>query len=189
MIKTDYLKFSGRLLSIRVVQQTHPDNVHVSMSIDGETIPNLQMPTRIYELVEVGEQYDFYGLFKNSQNKAKNKGFVYAVKSVEGERIEVPSIRYGAQVYTLVAGALAAGIALVVSWIPLFFGIGYLLRKHINMDQLVSVTTYSAFAIAFLVLGFFVVNSLRMFQQTGALDTWASITPANLSSRFSKLHR
>lgn len=189
LIKTDYLKFAGRLDNIRVDQQTHPDNLHVTMTIDGVIIPNLQMPTRIYEDIEAGGHYDFYGLFNHSKNKSNNKGYVYAVKPADGEMIEVPSIRYGVQIYTFFSGALAAGLVLVVTWVLYFFGIGYTFRKSLTLDELLPLTTYSAFATAFLVLAFFLVNSFKMFKKTAVLDTWDSITPANLSSRFSKLHR
>lgn len=69
-IKFEYLKFSGCLEDIRVFE-SFSDNVQVIMKIDDVLIPNFRMPTRIYEDLENGGQYEFYGLVQKSKNKQK----------------------------------------------------------------------------------------------------------------------
>lgn len=96
MIKFEYLRFKGRLDDIRVFN-TYSDNVEVIMKVDDVLIPNFRMPTKIYEEVDSGKEYEFYGLVQKSRNKVKNKGFVFAVKPEDGKVIEVPSLRYTAQ--------------------------------------------------------------------------------------------
>lgn len=69
-IKFEYLKFSGYLQDIRVFE-SFSDNVQVIMKIDDVLIPNFRMPTRIYEELENGSRYEFYGLVQKSRNKQK----------------------------------------------------------------------------------------------------------------------
>lgn len=188
MIKVDYLRFYGRLESLRVVEQ-HSDNVQVLMTLNSEVIPNLRIPTQIYEDLEVGGEYEFYGLIKNEKDKVKNEGLVYAVKPAKGEMLVVPSVRYGVQFQNVVKGAIAAIAAFAVSWVAFFFGIAYFFGKHMNMSGLVSSTTTSAFLTAIAVGVFFVGRGFHMLYKTTVLETWPSVTPAKLAGRFSKLHR
>lgn len=71
-IKFEYLKFSGCLEDIRVFE-SFSDNVQVIMKIDDVLIPNFRMPTQIYEELENGGRYEFYGLVQKSKNKQKIK--------------------------------------------------------------------------------------------------------------------
>lgn len=188
MVKVDYLRFSGRLEGIRVVQQ-HSDNVQVLMTLDSEVIPNMRIPTAIYEDLEVGSEYEFYGFIKKKKDKVKTQGLIYAAKPVDAGILVVPSIRYGVQVQNIVTGAIAALMAFAVSWVAFFFGIAYFFGKHMNMDSLVSATTSSAFVTAFAVAVFFVGAGFHMLYKTTVLETWPSVTPAKLAGRFSRLHR
>lgn len=122
-IKFEYLKFSGCLQDIRVFE-SFSDNVQVIMKIDDVLIPNFRMPTRIYEELENGGRYDFYGLVQKSKNKQKNTGFVMAVKAENGKVLEQASLKYTSQLGIWANGAVIAGVAFLISWIGLFFAIG-----------------------------------------------------------------
>ncbi|MEI0668189.1 hypothetical protein VUS97_33110, partial [Pseudomonas aeruginosa] len=76
-IKFEYLKFSGCLQDIRVFE-SFSDSVQVIMKIDDVLIPNFRMLTRIYEELENGSRYEFYGLVQKSRDKQKNKGLAVA---------------------------------------------------------------------------------------------------------------
>ncbi|MEI5468906.1 hypothetical protein RJ997_32435, partial [Pseudomonas aeruginosa] len=95
-IKFEYLKFSGCLQDIRVFE-SFSDSVQVIMKIDDVLIPNFRMLTRIYEELENGSRYEFYGLVQKSRDKQKNKGFVMAVKAEDGKVLEQSSLKYTSQ--------------------------------------------------------------------------------------------
>ena len=157
-IKFEYLKFSGCLQDIRVFE-SFSDNVQVIMKIDDVLIPNFRMPTRIYEELENGGRYDFYGLVQKSRNKQKNTGFVMAVKSENGKVLEQPSLKYTSQIGIWVNGAVIAGVAFLLSWIGLFFAIGLFDKSggsYNGFAQIVSDLTGYSLTIAGLVFAGFV---------------------------------
>lgn len=190
-IKFEYLKFSGCLQDIRVFE-SFSDNVQVIMKIDDVLIPNFRMPTRIYEELENGSRYEFYGLVQKSRDKQKNKGFVMAVKAESGKVLEQTSLKYTSQLGIWVNGAVIAGIAFLLSWIVLFFTIGLFDKSggsYNGFARIVSELTHYSLMIAGLIFAGFVGIGINLFRKAGALETWQSITPANLVLRFSKMHR
>lgn len=193
MIKFEYLRFKGRLDDIRVFN-TYSDNVEVIMKVDDVLIPNFRMPTKIYEEVDSGKEYEFYGLVQKSRNKVKNKGFVFAVKPEDGKVIEVPSLRYTAQLGIWANGAVISAVVFVLAWIAFFFGLGSIVDGYhyssVNgFAEYAGDVTRCAFALACLIAAFFVGMGINLFYKTTALETWQSIAPAKLVERFSKLHR
>lgn len=190
-IKFEYLKFSGCLEDIRVFE-SFSDNFQVIMKIDDVLIPNFRMPTRIYEELENGGQYEFYGLVQKSRNKVKNKGFVFAVKDASGRVLEQPSLKYTSQVGIWANGAVVAGVAFLLSWVALFFAIGLFDRSGGSYNafaQFVSDLTGYSLTIAGLVFAGFVGIGINLFRKANAFETWQSISPGKLVERFSKLHR
>lgn len=190
-IKFEYLKFSGCLEDIRVFE-SFSDNVQVIMKIDDVLIPNFRMPTRIYEELENGGTYEFYGLVQKSKNKVKNKGFVFAVKDANGKVLEQPSLKYTSQFGIWANGAVVAGVAFLLSWIALFFALGLFDKSggsYYGLAQFVSDLTGYSLTIAGLVFAGFVGIGVNLFRKVGALETWQSISPAKLVERFSKMHR
>ncbi|EPJ8755476.1 hypothetical protein SBH91_002582 [Pseudomonas putida] len=190
-IKFEYLKFSGCLEDIRVFE-SFSDNVKVIMKIDGVLIPNFRMPTQIYEELENGGKYEFYGLVQKSRNKQKNTGFVMAVKTENGKVLEQPSLKYTSQLGIWANGAVIAGVAFLLSWIGLFFAIGLFDKSggsYNGFAQFVSDLTGYSLTIAGLVFSGFVGIGINLFRKVGALETWQFITPENLVQRFSKMHR
>ncbi|UTL92358.1 hypothetical protein [Pseudomonas fluorescens] len=190
-IKFEYLKFSGCLQDIRVFE-SFSDNVQVIMKIDDVLIPNFRMPTRIYEELENGGRYEFYGLVQKSRDKQKNKGFVMAVKAEDGKVLEQSSLKYTSQLGIWANGAVIAGVVFLLSWIALFFAIGLFDKSggsYNGFAQSVSDLTGYSLTIAGLVFSGFVGIGINLFRKAGALETWQSITPANLVQRFSKMHR
>ncbi|MFV7466493.1 hypothetical protein [Pseudomonas shirazica] len=162
------------------------------MKIDDVLIPNFRMPTRIYEELENGGRYDFYGLVQKSRNKQKNTGFVMAVKSENGKVLEQPSLKYTSQIGIWVNGAVIAGVAFLLSWIGLFFAIGLFDKSggsYNGFAQIVSDLTGYSLTIAGLVFAGFVGVGINLLRKATSLDTWQSISPAKLVQRFSKMHR
>jgi len=191
--KFEYLKFSGCLEDIRVFEH-FSDNVQVIMKIDGVLIPNFRMPTRIYEDLENGAQYEFYGLVQKSRIKTKNKGFVFAAKTAGGKILEQPSLKYTSQLGIWANGAVIAAVAFVLAWLALFFGLGtvvggYNYSSVTGFDDYAGDVTRYAFVLACLVAVFFVGIGVNLFYKTTVLDTWQPISPSKLVERFSKLHR
>lgn len=190
-IKFEYLKFSGCLEDIRVFE-SFSDNVQVIMKIDDVLIPNFRMPTRIYEELENGGKYEFYGLVQKSRNKVKNKGFVFVVKDANGKVLEQPSLKYTSQFGIWANGAVVAGVAFLLSWIALFFALGLFDKNggsYYGLAQFVSDLTGYSLTIAGLVFAGFVGIGINLFRKVGVLETWQSISPAKLVERFSKMHR
>lgn len=193
MIKFEYLRFKGRLDDIRVFN-TYSDNVEVIMKVDDVLIPNFRMPTKIYEEVDSGKEYEFFGLVQKSRNKVKNKGFILAVKPEDGKVIEVPSLRYTAQLGVWANGAVISAVVFVLAWIAFFFGLGSIVDGYhyssVNgFAEYAGDVTRCAFALACLIAAFFVGVGINLFYKTTVLETWQSIAPARLVERFSKLHR
>lgn len=192
MIKFEYLKFSGRLDDIRVFQ-SFSDNVQVIVKLDDVLIPNFRMPTKIFEELENGRDYEFYGMVQNSRKKVDNKGFVYAVKPAGGSVIDVPSLKYTSQFGIWVNGAIYASVAFLLAWVALFFTLdsivgGYNSSVSGFARYAGDVTRYS-FVLACLVQAFFVGIGINLFYKTTVFETWQPIAPAVLAERFSKLHR
>lgn len=190
-IKFEYLKFSGCLEDIRVFE-SFSDNVQVIMKIDDVLMPNFRMPTLIYEELENGGKYEFYGLVQKSRNKVKNKGFVFVVKDANGKVLEQPSLKYTSQFGIWANGAVVAGVAFLLSWVALFFALGLFDKSggsYYGLAQFVSDLTGYSLTIAGLVFAGFVGIGVNLFRKVGALETWQSISPAKLVERFSKMHR
>ncbi|MFK0271148.1 hypothetical protein [Pseudomonas asiatica] len=189
--KFEYLKFSGCLEDIRVFEN-FSDNVQVIMKIDDILIPNFRMPTRIYEELENGGRYEFYGLVQKSRNKQKNTGFVMAVKAENGKVLEQSSLKYTSQLGIWANGAVIAGVAFLLSWIVLFIAIALFDKSagsYNALARVVSDLTHHSLTIAGLVFAGFVGIGINLFRKAGALETWQPISPAKLVERFSKMHR
>lgn len=190
-IKFEYLKFSGCLQDIRVFE-SFSDNVQVIMKVDDVLIPNFRMPTRIYEELENGSRYEFYGLVQKSRDKQKNKGFVMAVKAENGKVLDQASLKYTSQLGIWANGAVIAGVAFMLSWVVLFFIIGIFDKSggsYNGFARIVSDLTHYSLTVAGLVFAGFVGVGINLFRKATALDTWQPISPAKLVERFSKMHR
>ncbi|WP_235431403.1 hypothetical protein [Pseudomonas putida] len=162
------------------------------MKIDDVLIPNFRMPTRIYEELENGGRYEFYGLVQKSKNKQKNTGFVMAVKAENGKVLEQSSLKYTSQLGIWANGSVIAGVAFLLSWVVLFFTIGLFDKSggsYNGFARIVSELTQYSLTIAGLVFAGFVGIGINLFRKATALDSWQPISPAKLVERFSKMHR
>lgn len=189
MTKFEYLKLSGRLEEIRVLEH-FSDVVQVIMRVDGVVIPNFKIPLAIYEELEEGSQVDFYALVQNSKSKVKNIAFVYAVRTAGGRLLSVPSMRYKVQINILITAVIMAAIAFVASFIGFAYLVDFLFGGgRMSISGQGTLATWLASITGLAIGAFFAGTGVYLFYKTTVLDTWQPIAPENVVERFSKLHR
>ncbi|SNS78044.1 hypothetical protein SAMN05444352_1151, partial [Pseudomonas japonica] len=72
MIKFDCRQVTGVIDKPRVTD-TEPGAVTARIVIDGEVLPEVLLPGKIYEELEAGERVTLYGIFTKNKDKMKNK--------------------------------------------------------------------------------------------------------------------
>lgn len=69
-MRFDCTKFSGKVDNISFARPMR-GGYRLTLKIDGEVIPNLVVPSKFYEELEVGQQVTLFGMFRNSKKKEK----------------------------------------------------------------------------------------------------------------------
>ena len=111
----DCLKMSGNLEDIRVFKQ-NSDDIEVIMKIDGVVIPNIIVPISLFEEIEKGRHWEFYGIFKKSKDKVKNKGIIYAIKPAGGSIKSVTKLRFTVPGMMAFGAILAYALTYILTW-------------------------------------------------------------------------
>jgi hypothetical protein len=184
LIRFDCRQVTGVIEKPRVIA-TQEGTVNARIVIDGQVLPNVLLPGKIFEEIEAGERVTLYGIFTKKKDKTDNKAIIYAVKGSNGKlvaarqfQIKVPILIVAAAVPLMVAVA-AAGCFL--SPYPI-----HLVSGSIDPDYLVRTTFVWAFwegILAGLVMVGLAINWIRMSIDP---ESWAVIDAATLSQRFSK---
>lgn len=185
-MKFDCVKVSGKLDFIRSVDPMN-GGYKVKVSIDDAVIPNLQVSSKLYEELEVGESVTLYGIFKRSGNKEKNVGVLYGLAKQNGEKMLATHYRYQVPMFLVVTAVIAFCLAFVAGWFISIFPVLMLFGK--DNPNFMYTTTVFAVIEAGMVAAFFLWRAWVMFTATSDPEAWESIAPATLSSRFSKLHK
>ncbi|EPL16081.1 hypothetical protein CF161_01180 [Pseudomonas sp. CF161] len=157
------------------------------VGIDGQALPNLTLSKKMYEEMDAKETVTLYGLFKNSANKEKNSGIVYGLRKEDGAKTFATHIRLTVPLLMVFYAVLAFCIVFPVGWlvsiVPMMSFIG---GQHPMIMEYTSVTALVEAALAAL---FFLWAGWNMLQKTSDPEAWKAIGAAELSSRFSKLHK
>lgn len=186
MFKFDCVKVSGKLDYVKV-KSDHGDSYKSVISMDGQVLPNLTLSKKMYEEIDAGETVTLYGLFKNSANKEKNSGIVYGLQKENGAKTFATHIRFTVPIlmvfYAVLAFCVGFPIGWLVSIVPMMSFIG---GQH---PMIMEYTSILALLEAVLAALFFLWAGWNMLQKTSDPEAWKVIGPAELSGRFSKLHK
>jgi hypothetical protein len=186
-MKFDCIKVSGKVDYVQV-QRPMNGGYDVIMCIDGNVIPNVQLSNKLYEEIDVGEDITFYGIFKKSKRKEKNSGVVYGLRKQSGEKMFATHYRFLVPmmlaVYAAIAFCLVFAIGWFVSWIPVAFLFG-----NKKPEDFIYHTTVFATVEACIAGGFFLWRAWVIFRVTSDPESWETLEPMTLSSRFSKYHK
>ncbi|MEX5535595.1 hypothetical protein ABFV54_10760 [Pseudomonas syringae] len=157
------------------------------MRLDGQKIPNIQMETQFFEELNEGDNVTLYTIVKNSKSKEKNFGVLYGFESGSGVENFATKYRLQVPLLLLVYAFIAFAVVFVVGW-----PISLYLLMFLNLAEpgsgLTQITTW-AFVEACLAAAFFLHAAWRMLNATSDPQSWMTMDPATLSSRFSKLHK
>lgn len=185
-MKFDCVKVSGKLDFIRSVDPMN-GGYKVKVSIEDAVIPNLQVSKKLYEELEVGESITLYGMFKRSKDKEKNSGILYGLAKQNGEKMFATHYRYQVPIFMAFTAVIAFCLAFVAGWIASLFPVLMLFGK--DNPNFMYTTTVFAVIEAGMVAAFFLWRAWIMFNATSDPESWETIAPAALSSRFSKSHK
>ncbi len=187
LMKFECVKFSGKVDNVSFVRPMR-GGYKVTLKIDGEVIPNLVIPGKLYEELETNKNVTLYGLFKNSRKKEKNDGVLYGMKPEGGERMFATNMRLGVPALLAFYACLAFCVMFVVGWAAsLALVAGF--SSEYNPGAMMHTTTVFALVEASLAGLFFLWRAWVIFSKTSNPEAWETITPAVLSSRFSKFHK
>ena len=177
---------AGNLDSIKV-ESDHGDSYKVIISIDGQVLPNLTLSKKMFEDINAGESVTLYGFFKNSSSKEKNSGVIYGMQKGNGNKTFATHIRFTLPLLMMFYAALAFCVVFPLTWlisvIPMMTLIG---AQH---STGLEYTTILALVGAVLAASFFLWVGWNMLRKTSNPDAWKMMGAAELSSRFSKLHK
>lgn len=82
---------------------TEQGAVTARIVIDGQVLPNVLLPGKIFEEIEAGERVTMYGIFTKKKDKTENKAIIYAVKSSSGKLVAAKQYQIKVPVPMLVA--------------------------------------------------------------------------------------
>ncbi|MFG0859222.1 hypothetical protein [Pseudomonas sp. CJQ_13] len=181
----DCLKMSGKLDDIQVFKN-ESDGVQVIMKIDGVVVPNIIVPTSLFEELDKGKHYDFYGFYKKSKDKTKNTGIIYAIKPDGGSIQTVPRLRIGVPLMMTVTAAIAAVMAYVLTWVVAILPIA---KNAPSVSEGFLEVHHLALWIGALPIVFFALCAWNFLRKSGNLAVWPATAPSVVIERFSKLHK
>jgi len=184
-MKFDCLKFSGKVDYARSVYPMNGSQKS-KVSINGAVIPNLQVPNKLYEELEVGETVTLYGIFNHSSKKEKNHGVLYGIERQNGEKMFDTNQRLKVPVAMTGLAAIAFCLTFVVGWVPTLFALGFLFGPSPDIFENATVLAIVEGGLAAL---FLLWRAWVMLSNTANPESWQAIEPAALSTRFSKLHK
>lgn len=184
-MKFDCAKVSGKLDYVRSVIPMK-GGYKATVSIDGSVIPNLQLTSKLYEELEVGENVTLYGIFKNNSKKEKNLGILYGLQKQSGEKMFATQYRFMVPIILAVTAAIAFCMVFLVGWFPSLFAVIFFGGQDQNYMYNTTVLTIVE---AGLVALFFLWRAWVMFSATSNPESWDVIAPSTLSNRFSKFHK
>lgn len=186
MFKFDCVKVTGKVDYIKI-NSDHGDSYKSVISIDGQVLPNLTLSKKMYEEMEARETVTLYGLFKNSASKEKNSGIVYGMQKENGAKTFASHIRLTVPLLMVFYAVLAFCVVFPVGWlvsiVPMMNFIG---GQHPMIMEYTSVVALVEAALAAL---FFLWAGWNMLKKTSDPESWKTVEAAELSSRFSKLHK
>ena len=184
MIRFDCRQVTGVIEKPRVIA-TQQGTVTARIVIDGQVLPNVLLPGKVFEEIEAGERVTLYGIFTKKKDKTENKAIIYAAKGSNGKlvaakqyRIKVPILIIAAAVPLMVAVVVAGCF---ISPYPI-----HLLTGSVDPDYLVP-ATFKAAAWEGVAAGLFMVGcAINFIMKSSQPESWAVIDAATLSQRFSK---
>ncbi|MDR8364208.1 hypothetical protein [Pseudomonas sp. JL3] len=186
MLNFDCVKVAGKVDYVKV-SSDHGDSYKAIVSIDGQVLPNLTLPKKMYEEIDAGETVTLYGFFKNSSNKEKNTGIVYGLLKENGAKTFATSIRFTVPLLMVFYAVLAFCIVFPVGWlvsiVPMMTFIG---GQHPMIMEYTSIVALVEAALAAL---FFLWAGWNVLNKTSDPEGWRAVAAQELSNRFSKLHK
>lgn len=186
-MKFDCAKVSGKVDYVRSVNPIS-GGYKANISIDGSVIPQLRMTGRMYEELEEGESITLYGIFRNSKKKIKNDGVIYGIGKASGEKMFDTQFRYQVPLYLSFYAALAFVIVFILGFFPSIF-LSAALFHNASVAEAMSNTAMLATIEGCIAGAFFLWRAWVMVKSTSNPETWEVMSPATLSSRFSKFHK
>jgi hypothetical protein len=184
-MKFDCVKFAGKVDYVRSVSPINGGH-KILVSIDGSVIPNLQVSNKLYEELEADERVTLYGIFNRSKKKEKNHGVLYGLTTERGEKTFDTQQRFKVPVALAGFAVIAFCIMFVIGWVPSLFALGLLFGPNPDVFSNATVLAIVEGGLAAL---FFLWRAQVMLSATADPESWESIEPATLSSRFSKFHK
>lgn len=185
-MKFDCVKFSGKVDYVR-----HTDRISggykANVSINGAVIPKLQLTNKLYDELEAGENMTLYGVFKNKRKKEENDGFIYGLQKESGEKMFATHYRYQVPIFMAFTAAIAFCLTFVAGWFASIFPVLMLFGKD-DPNYMYNTTVFATIE-ATMVAAFFLWRAWLMFSVTADPESWETIEPATLSSRFSKFYK
>lgn len=184
MIRFDCRQVTGVIEKPRVIA-TEQGTVTARIVIDGQVLPNVLLPGKIFEEIEAGERVTLYGIFTKKKDKTENKAIIYAIKGSSGKlvaakqyQIKVPVLMLVAAVPLMIAVAVAGCF---ISPYPI-----HLITGSVAPGYLVP-ATFKAAAWEGVAAGVFMFGcAINFIRKSSQPESWAVIDAVTLSQRFSK---
>lgn len=184
MIKFDCRQVTGVIEKVRVTT-TEQGTVTAHVTIDGQVLPNLLLPGKVYEEMEPGQRVTLYGFCTKKKNKMENKGTIYAMKGENGLLIAAKELQFKVPILIMVSAIPLMILTFVIGCFASPYLI-YLVTGSEDPDYLVPTTFIWAFWEGIAAGVFMIGCAINFLKKSNDLESWAPIGVAELSQRFSK---
>lgn len=184
MIKFDCRQVTGVIDKVRVTA-TEQGTVTAHVTIDGQVLPNLLLPGKVYEEMELGQRVTLYGFFTKKKNKMENKATIYAMKGESGLLIAAKELQFKVPILIMVSAIPLMILTFVIGCFASPYLI-YLVTGSEDPDYLVPTTFIWAFWEGIAAGVFMLGCAINFIKKSNDLESWSPIGVAELSQRFSK---
>ncbi|WP_240349643.1 hypothetical protein [Pseudomonas putida] len=153
--------------------------------IDGQVLPKVLLPGKIYEEIEPVQRVTLYGIFTKKKDKMENKAIIYAMKGENGTLVAAREYQIKVPILILVSAIPLMILTFIIGCFasPYFI---YLLTGSESPSYLVPTTFVWAFWEGIAAGVFMLGCAINFIKKSSDPEGWALIGVAELSQRFSK---
>ncbi|ABZ00693.1 hypothetical protein AA098_03340 [Pseudomonas sp. JY-Q] len=184
MFKFDCRQVTGVIETLHV-SSTEQGTVTAYIVIDGQVLPKVLLPGKIYEELGKGQRVTLYGFFTKKKDKMQNQATIYAMKGENGLLIAAKELQFKVPILIMVSAIPLMILTFVIGCFASPYLI-YLVTGSEDPDYLVPNTFIWAFWEGIAAGVFMLGCAINFIRKSNDPEGWAPIGIAELSQRFSK---
>ncbi|NIF29335.1 hypothetical protein F3J44_23585 [Pantoea sp. Tr-811] len=184
MFKFDCRQVTGVIETLHV-SSTEQGTVTAYMVIDGQVLPKVLLPGKIYEELDKGQRVTLYGIFTKKKDKMENQAVIYAMKTPAGRLVAARQYQVKVPIMIILAAFPLMLVAFIAGCVIFPYPIVWL-TGHETAAYVMPATIKSAVVLSVLSGLFMIGCAINFIRKSNDPEGWAPIGIAELSQRFSK---